>query len=124
MFHIDRNFRSGIVRLTLSGLIRLDEVEEIAKIIHGDSSMKCLFLLTDTREARYDFEYYDMDQLINVANQYTRPEVTVFEAILIHAPHEMVISTIFDKRRARPAYHTKVFSTEEAAIEWLEMKNG
>ncbi len=111
-----------MVRLTLTGLIQMEEVAEIAAAVHGISATHILCLLTDARAARYDFEYFDMDQLLSITDRFIRPEVTVFEALLIHAPHEMALSTIFDKRRSRPAYHTKVFSTEKAAIDWLEVK--
>lgn len=120
MYKIVYDYRYSIVRLLLSGTVTFETIEEISKELYGNTTNANLLLLTDAREAKYEFGIDDIANSIELTNKYIKHGRIIHEAILLDSSKEVAISTMFDIKNSRKEKHIfKIFSTEIAAIDWL-----
>lgn len=119
MYTISYNFSQSIIKISLSGNITLTEVETMAQELFSNIKDLQVYLLTDTRNAQYDFSISDFSELFEIVSKYSNPSAKVYEAILIDSPKEVAISTYLDTKIQRNNHIQKIFTTEKAALEWL-----
>lgn len=124
MFTIDYNYLDFIIRIELKGNIQIEEINEMAKTLKENTQRDVYYFLSDARNATYSFGVDDIQNLEKMLYQYINPQITKYEALIINKPLDVAKSTLFNKERAGHNFKSKIFSTEEAAIEWLKSLRG
>lgn len=119
MYYIDYQYSDSIVCIQLIGKVTLAEIEQLARDLYQAMSQGVKLLLTDARDAEYEFSASNINEVIRITNPYYLPNATIYEAILIDSPREMAITHLYDKQKKRPNHVYKIFTTQNAALNWL-----
>lgn len=119
MYKIEPNYKDSVFKITLSGAISLETVEEMTKELYSITPLETYLLLTDVRGSTYDFHIEDFSFLVEMSKKYAKPDTKFYEAILIDSPKEVAISTLFKMENKKENHKVKIFSTEVAALNWL-----
>ncbi|OQY05887.1 MAG: hypothetical protein B6I20_00335 [Bacteroidetes bacterium 4572_117] len=79
-----------------------------------------LNIIVDYTKAKFTFEIDDLHEIVGVIKK----NIEYYEyvkAVMLHAtPYEQVLSMMFqDLAENIPNFHTKIFTTKEAATKWI-----
>lgn len=85
----------------------------------NDTYPRTLKTLIDARECTYKFEISDMDEMFAALTDALENYTMVREAIVVEKLFETVFATLFAEGMVHPKYKFKVFSTRQAALNWL-----
>lgn len=118
MYKIEYNIDNSIARLNLNGILGKSDVERLTKELYDNFSGNKILLLTDARNVIYDFNIKELHDLEDITDYFFKPEILVYEAIIIATPKETAMTAIFN-RKERKNHIVKMFSTESAALSWL-----
>ncbi len=118
--HSDKNLK--IIKHKLIG--DLDESnlgKAWEKIVQMEEFRKFGYnVLSDYREAKFKFTIKETDILDDIISNYKTLLDGKKGAVIVNVPLYTAISVLIsEKFRNVPNYKVKIFSTEEAAIEWL-----
>jgi hypothetical protein len=122
MHKIEFNYHDSIVRVVITGHLTIMEIEQLSGELQNNVTDKNSLLLTDARGVIYDFNTDDLKtlgNLIEITNEKIKPENMVFEAVLIDSPKESALIILFNLKKKKYNHVYNIFSTEEAAINWL-----
>lgn len=122
MYKVEYNTNNSITRLYLQGILEKTEVEKLIQELYDNLSGNRILLLTDAREVNFDFDLNDMHGLAVLTDNHYKPEIIVYEAIIISTPKETAMTTLFNLKE-RKNHVVKIFSTESAAVNWLSTSN-
>lgn len=118
MYSIVHNYHSSIIKITLSDVLTFEDIKsmtiDLSKIKDSE-----ILLLTDIRNAIFDFTISDFSKINEIIAPHTIEEIQTYEALLIDSPKETAISTLFGLHNQSKNHIKKIFSTEKAAISWL-----
>jgi hypothetical protein len=118
VYKIDYKKDDSITRLYLLGPLGKNEIEQLTKELYEKLSDNKILLLTDARNVSYDFNIEDLHNLEDLTDNYFKPEILVYEAIIIDTPKETAMTTVFNLKE-RKNHIVKIFCTENAAMSWL-----
>jgi len=113
---------TGIMEIQQTGIVNLDTIrlhyQEIMTVKMLPNHLK---ILIDCSKAQFDM---DISEIVKIAG-YLKHAMTVCaqlsEAIVVNQPYETAVTTLYyDTHSGLPNYQFQVFSTREAAIEWLK----
>ena len=114
------NTKTNFLEVVYSGLISTEDLN-----LHGNKIMNNIILprklniLTDARNAEYDYKNINFSSMMKKMKKHLEPFLLVKNAILHFKPIETAISMIIENKIIIKNYQQKVFYTEEAAINWL-----
>lgn len=118
MYKVEYNINNSITRLYLKGVLEKREVEQLIQELYDNLSGNRILLLTDARDVNFVFDIEDMHGLGALTDIFYKPEIMVYEAIIITTPKETAMTTLFNLKE-RKNHMVKIFSTESAAMNWL-----
>ena len=116
--HHDKKY----IHYTHDGVIERKEIGEVwSQLLKtAEFTEKKYNLLSDYRGATFNFSVSDLDVIENFLESLKNILTGKKNAVIVEAPHETVISILFENKMSRKInFHVKTFSTEEAAIYYL-----
>ena len=120
MIDISYNDEMGVLRTTTGGDLSIDEIlghyQEIGK---NKSYPRDLKVIIDCRSTRLAVRLDDVSRIIEAAKNTIPKYMRLREAILITAPYETVVATLFEQNARFKNYNFRLFNSENAALRWL-----
>ena len=121
MITLDFNKETKILVNTLSGTIDISDVLNMYhQIEHHDSLSANLKIIIDSQEARYSFTEKDLQKIANAIKHLLTKFNSIQEAIIQSTPYETAMAVLYEQMVHFDNFKFKVFSTREAAKQWLE----
>ena len=112
--------KSSTLKAKYSGNLTLDELlEYINHLSESDEYDRRLYIFTDGFEAKVDFPVDAIESIMELTAKTLQRYASVREAILIDNPLETAYATHYQSMNEISNYAVRVFSTVEAAREWL-----
>ena len=109
MIHISFNDELGILQTKTGGELNIDEIlghyQEIRK---NETLPRDLKVIIDCRLTRLAVKLDDVSYIIDAAKSTIPKYNQIWEAILITAPYETVIATLFEQNARFDNYHFKL----------------
>jgi hypothetical protein len=81
---------------------------------------RTLKILTDASQALFKFSVNDLNTIISENNKSLEKYDAIIDAIIIDSPQEAALSILYQELAKNKKYYFNVFSTHEAAKNWLE----
>jgi hypothetical protein len=120
MIDITYNDELGVLCTKTGGKLSIDEIlEHYRKIRQNNTYPRDLKVLIDCRSTRLAVKLDDVSRIVEAAKNTIPKYSRLREAILITAPYETVIATLFEQNARFKNYHFKLFNSENAALRWL-----
>lgn len=119
MYSIDYSSDDKVVRVNFQGLISLKQILGVSNEVIKNSQLSVIKILSDIRQASFDFKVRELDNVIATTKPIWRPQSKIFEAILINSPKDTALIILLELRRRRESHISKIFCTEESALDWL-----
>ncbi len=110
----------GVLHTITGGDLSIDEIlGHYQEIKQNNTYPRDLKVIIDCRSTRLAVKLDDVSRLIEAAKN-TIPKYTQLrEAILITAPYETVVATLFEQNARFKNYNFRLFNSENAALRWL-----
>lgn len=112
---------TGIYEIQQNGKIKLDTIrlhyQEIMAIETVSHHFK---ILIDCSAALFDMDINDIERITAYVKHALSRCQKISEAIVVNQPYETAVTTLYLSAHADiPHYNFQVFSTKEAAVDWL-----
>ena len=121
MITVKFNLIKGVLETKFSGEVTVDQIIDYIKSAKDSSSFpRFLKVLTDATAAEMAFQGDDLMKIVEANNQFLANYEAIIDAIVIDTPRETALSLLYGELSKSHKYRFKVFSTREAAIDWLE----
>jgi len=115
------NQKTGVLYSKFEGEVTLNEiVEYILKTKENKLYPRTLKILTDATKSDMNLVFEDLG--IIVAENYKSIEQydCIIDAIVLKSPKETALSMLYQELAKTGKYKFNIFSTREAAMQWLE----
>lgn len=123
MIDIKFNSKYQILYVTFSGAVDFDDLELYLHKIKGlNESHEFLDIIHDMREIEYKLLPEKIGEILNVAKNSISKYSFLRVASVHQNAHSTAISTIIRERMEIKNIEYKVYSTIEAALDWLRIK--
>jgi hypothetical protein len=123
MINYQFNKELQILEVSYEGDIGLDEIIEFGDLVYTDPGLpRDLKILTDATTARYTLTHSELKDLINLLAVHVKAYHSIKAAYIQTQPRETAYSYIVEMEAKLPNYYHAVFSTRQAAINWLLLK--
>ena len=110
-----------VLEVIYHGEIRVEDIISHAQFVSENKELpRKLNILTDSRNAQYSFSLNEGKKLIKLLKQSLRNYEFIKDAFLHSSPRETAFSTLLEIEQQYTNYAHKIFSTREAALEWLK----
>lgn len=120
MISISYNEELGVLQTRTGGELSVDEIlGHYDEIRQNDSYPRDLKVMIDCRSTRLAVKLDDVSRIVEAARSTLPKYDKIREAILITAPYETVVATLFEQNARFDNYHFRLFNSEEAALRWL-----
>ncbi len=114
------NDQTGILDSNFTGDVTLKEVVDyIYATKENKNYPRKLKILTDATNSNMNFTASDLCAIVNANNQSLEKYHYIIDAIVIESPKETALSILYQEIAKNKKYRFQVFSTREAAVEWL-----
>ena len=116
------NEERGILETELSGELSQQEILAYVNSLRENrqSYPDHLKILTKATNAHINLAKEALDVIIAEINKHPGMYENVHHAAVIASPRETAISLLFEEFTKSGTYEFKVFSTQEAALDWLK----
>lgn len=120
MITFEFNTKLGILETTLTGKIGIDEIVQYYNQLKGNNDLpQNLKNLINSNKAQYSFLDKDLNTIANSIKELLDQLNSLQEAIVQTSPYETAMAMLYERMVYYNNYQFGVFSTREAAIEWL-----
>ena len=89
------------------------------EIMQNSTYPRDLKFIIDCRSTRLAVKLDDVSRIVKAAKNTILKYKRLREAILITAPYETVVATLFEQNARFNNYHFRLFNSENAALRWL-----
>jgi len=114
------NPQTGILDSTFEGDVSLTEiVDYIIATKENRSYPRKLKILTDATKANMKLAPDDLSKIVEENIKSIEKYDYIFDAIVLMSPKETALSLLYQELAKSNKYQFQIFSTREAAIEWL-----
>lgn len=111
----------GILETTWEGDITVDQILKYISENKGNKEYPEKFkIITYAQKANLLLTPEDLRAIAKVNNEAHTENETTIDAFVATDAQAAALSTLYEKFSRMPTYKFKVFSTPEAAMEWLE----
>tara|TARA_R110000868_G_scaffold72314_8_gene210962 strand:- start:208 stop:579 length:372 start_codon:yes stop_codon:yes gene_type:complete len=97
-----------------------DVLDYIIATKENTSYPRTLKILTNAKHASFKFSFNDLNAIISENNKSLEKYDAIIDAIIIDSPETAALTVLYQELAKNKKYHFDVFSTEEAALIWLE----
>ena len=120
MINISYNDEMGVLYTKTGGDLSIEEIlGHYNEIRQNDTYPRDLKVMIDCRSTRLAVKLDDVSQIIEAAKNTIPKYKRLREAILITAPYETVVATLFEQNARFKNYNFRLFNSENAALRWL-----
>ncbi len=121
MITYEFNTKLGILETTLTDKIGIDEIVQYYNQLKGNNDLpRNLKNLIDSNNAQYTFQDKDLTKIADVIKELLEQHTFLKEAIVQNSPYETAMAMLYERMVYYNNFQFNLFSTREAAIEWLE----
>lgn len=114
------NYQNGVLEAKFFGDVTLQEIIDYIDATKLNKSFpRKLKIRTDAMEANFIFSVGDLDKIIEANNQSLEQYQFIIDGIIVDDPLNTALSILYQRLGNNPKYRFNVFSTAEAADEWL-----
>ena len=114
------NKKKGILESMFIGDVTIKEIiDYIISIKNNKAYPRTLKVLTDARKSSMNFTISDLSLLVEENNKLLEKYDFIIDAIIIDSPKETALSILYKEFAEASNYKFNIFSTREAAIQWL-----
>ncbi len=114
------NQQTGILDSNFTGDVTLKEVVDyIIATKENKSYPRKLKILTDATNSNMNFNASDLYAIVDENNKSLEQYQYIIDAIVIESPKETALSILYQEIAKNPKYKFRIFSTRDAAAEWL-----
>jgi hypothetical protein len=117
--HINRD--TGIIETIFEGKITFEDiVDYITQLRNIEKFPKRLLILSDCVHGRFSFTSEEDQLIAGIVKQYAPAFEQIKDAIIVDDPRTTAYSVLYRNASAYiPNYQFEIFSTRQAAIDWL-----
>ena len=124
-FFVDIDYQKKLIHYKQWGKVCLDEIRqarfEMVRIAEGKAGQ--YHFLTDLRDMEPDFTVEDFPFIWHFVDQHENMFQGRLEAVLVTKPMVCAYGVLIkEELKKRVGYEISLFTTEEAALWWLQMK--
>jgi len=117
----DFNHQTGILETKYMGNIYLQEVVDyIRSTKENKDHPRDLKIISDASQAIFVFTINDLEVIINENNASLEKYDSIIDALIVEDPKSTALSILYQRLERNNKYKFNVFSTNEAAEEWLD----
>lgn len=98
-----------------------DIVQYIQQTKENFSFPRVLKILTDSRNAEFKFSLDDLETIIFENNSSLENYTQIIDAIIADKPKTTAVLMLYQELEKNPKYDFQVFSTKQAAENWLNI---
>ena len=110
----------GILHTITGGDLSIDEIlGHYQEIRQNNTYPRDLKVIIDCRTTRLAVKLDNVSHIIEAAKNTIPKYMRLREAILITAPYETVVATLFEQNARFKNYNFRLFYSENAALQWL-----
>ena len=122
MINYSYNSESKILEAKATGIKKVDDIILHYKHLSETNSYpKILKVLIDSRQAKMDVHPDELKKIFYPLVRAIKTYDSLYEAFLVKNPYETAIATLFEKEYLNfKNFKFNIFSTKEAAIDWLQ----
>ena len=114
------NFQTGILESKFNGEIYLNEITNyIIATKENNSYPRTLKIISDASNAHFNFQPKDIEVIIYENNRSLERYDYIIDAIIVESPRTTAITILYKELSKNRKYIFNVFSTKEAALEWI-----
>ncbi|PXY00746.1 hypothetical protein DF185_12625 [Marinifilum breve] len=118
------NPKTQILESTYSGKVSLNEiVEYINETKCNPNYPRALKILTYCSDSEMTFGPNDIPKIVEANNQSLAKYDSITDALIVNNPNETALIIFFQMLSENKKYKVDAFSTEEAAMNWLQNSN-
>jgi hypothetical protein len=120
MISYQYNHSKGFLEVFYTGVIVLEDLLEFGENIYSDASLpRNLYMITDATQAKYKITVSEFSTMFKSLKKHISAYELIKVAFIQSKPRETAISTLLSAQNPIPNYYHKVFSTWQAAENWL-----
>jgi hypothetical protein len=121
MVNFTFNNKLNILESQFKGDVYLKEITDYIKATHKNKIYpRTLKILTNAEKAIFKFSVNDLNTIVNENNKSLEQYDAIIDAIIIDSPETAALSILYQELTKNKKYHFNVFSTHEAALNWLK----
>jgi len=115
------NSETGLLETKLYGSITKSEVIEYISTLRDPENdyPGRLKIITDATEAEMGFSREELGEVLKTVDDHPGMYDSVTDAMIMSNPRATALSMILELFTKKSPYRMKIFSTREAALEWL-----
>lgn len=114
------NTESRLLETRFHGPITKEEVLEYVNSLRDAKDYPDnLKIITDATEANLEFSREELGEILTIVNDHPGLYDSIKDAMIMTSPKMTAFSMIVEMFTKNSPYHVKIFSTREAALEWL-----
>jgi len=116
------NYQEEIGLLTIKYTKHLnmnDIIDSMQEAKHNFPLAKDLKVISDFREVESKMKYIELPKLIKPTLEVIKSHDSILDAILVNKPHTTALSILFKKLIRKSNIDYEIFTSLEAAKEWL-----
>lgn len=116
------NQQTNILESQFKGDVYLNEILDYIKATKANATYpRKLKILTDAQHAIFKFNANDLKAIVSENNQSLERYHAIIDAIIIDSPQTAALTILYQELAKNDKYYFNVFSTQEAALNWLDM---
>ena len=120
MINISYNDEMGVLYTKTGGDLSIKEIlGHYNEIRQNDTYPRDMKVMIDCRSTRLAVRLDDVTRIVEAAKNTIPKYKRLREAILITAPYETVVATLFEQNARFKNYNFRLFNSENAALRWL-----
>ncbi len=121
MINLNYNSIKDRLDVNYSDTVTLDEIIDYIETVKNDKSLpRKLKIRTIANNIIMDFKTEDLPIIVKAVSKSVEIYDLMIDAFIVDKSKETAFSLLFSKISNRDNYKFKVFSTEEAAEQWLK----
>ena len=115
------NQQTNILESQFKGDVFLNEILDYIQATKENTTYpRKLKILTDAQHAAFKFNVNDLKSVVTENNKSLNNYQAIIDAIIIDSPETAALTVLYQELARNEKYHFNVFSTQEAAVNWLE----
>ncbi len=116
------NDQTGILETLFNGEVTLLEVVNyIIRTKENKKYPRTLKIFTDSSDAIFNFSIEDLNIIMEENLKSLKNYSCIIDAIIVDNPKNTVLTMLYAKLAETKKYKFKVFTTKEAALDWLQL---
>jgi hypothetical protein len=120
MIEISYNDELGVLHTKTGGELSIEEIlGHYDEIRQNETYPRDLKVMIDCRSTRLAVKLDDVTRIVEAAKSTIPKYKSLREAIVITAPYETVVATLFEQNARFEHYHFRLFNSENDALRWL-----